>query len=158
MHPWISPVGRSLERRRPPVFCVHYACSSLHSIVQQTPSVTGVSIRVLRLDQTRSFSLSMMAKREGIDRADIPQAGEQLERSLLEEFNCFLERMLKKYPEAWWFHWAMRDTTFGWPMLEHRMQTLHKKPLCMEEEQLVDLHAVLANDFGREFISPPQLL
>lgn len=158
MQPWTTPVGRALAQRQQPIFCVHYACESLHTTAQQTPCVTAVSIRLLGLDQTKSFSLGLMAEREGINSDEVPAAREMLESKLLEEFGCFLERMQQKYPEAWWFHWAMRDMTFGWPMLEHRTRTLLKKPICIEEDRLVDLHAALVEEFGRDFIARPQLL
>lgn len=158
MHPWISAVLKTLEQRRPPLFCVHYACDSLVSARNQTSMVSAIAVRILGLDQTKVFSLGLMAEREGLAPADIAQQRTSLEKSLLEEFNCFLERMNAKYPDAWWFHWAMRDVTFGWPMLEHRVRTLLKTPLHINEEQLVDIHASLVSQYGREFIARPQLL
>lgn len=158
MYPWIPIVRQAMIKRNPPVFCVHYATDFQDSAPCSTANVTAVSIRLLGLDQTKAFSLALMAEREGIPPANISKERQQLERALLEEFWFFLERMNHKYPGAWWFHWAMRDTTFGWPMLEHRAQTLLQRPLPLEAEQLVDLHSVLAVEHGREFVSRPQLL
>lgn len=158
MYPWITEVRRCVERRQPPAFCVHYACDSLISARNQTSMVSAIAVRSLGLDQTKVFSLGLMAEREGMAALDIPKHKTALEKALLDEFNCFLHRMNTKYPDAWWFHWAMRDVTFGWPMLEHRTQTLLKVPLEINEERLVDIHASLANDFGREFVARPQLL
>ncbi|MFT3883361.1 MAG: hypothetical protein QM703_27365 [Gemmatales bacterium] len=158
MYPWIVDVRKCVERRQPPLFCVHYACNSLISATNQTSMVTAIAVRILGLDQTRVFSLGLMAEREGIAATDIQQHKIALEKALLDEFNCFLHRMNTKYTDAWWFHWAMRDVTFGWPILEHRVQTLLKVPLNINEERLVDIHASLAHDFGREFVARPQLL
>lgn len=158
MHPWINSVRQSLIKRTPPVFCVHYACDWLHSVHRSTSIVTAVSVRLLGFDQTKVYSLGLMAEREGIARDEIAAHRDKLERAMLEEFWCFLERMHQKYPSALWFHWAMRDTTFGWPMLEHRAQKLLQRSLPLDAEQLIDLHATLVAERGREFVARPQLL
>ena len=158
MFSWLDSVRQALVKRTAPVFCVHYACDWLHSIARPSPGVTAVSVRLLGLDQTRVFSLGLMAERESIPRNAITTRRHDLEKLLLDELSCFLDRMHAKYPAAWWFHWAMRDTTFGWPMLEHRFQTLLARNLPLEPEQLVDLHALLVAERGREFVARPQLL
>src|SRR5437870_2438799 len=98
MHPWISDVLKTVERRQPPLFCVHYASDSLVSARNQTSMVSAIAVRILGLDQTKVFSLGLMAEREGIAPSEIPQQRTTLERGLLEEFNCFLQRMNTKYP------------------------------------------------------------
>lgn len=106
----------------------------------------------------RLFSLALMAEREQVPAAELGQKAEALERLLLEEFGCFLERMGEKYPRAFWFHWAMRDTTFGWPLLEHRHRALLGRGLPLQEEQLVDFHAALVHEYGPDFAPRPRFL
>lgn len=156
MQVWMQAVETALERRKPPVFCVHYASESLRQA--RSPRVVAIAVRLVGMDQTRLFSLPLMAEREGIAFSAIAQQQLRLERLLLEEFHCFVERMQTKYPTAWWFHWAMRDATFGWPLLQHRME-LHELPdLPLDESCLIDMHASLVKEFGRRFASKPQLL
>ena len=82
MHPWISAVLKTLEQRRPPLFCVHYACDSLVSARNQTSMVSAIAVRILGMDQTKVFSLGLMAEREGLAPADIAQQRTSLEKSL----------------------------------------------------------------------------
>lgn len=153
---WMRSVETALERRKPPVFCVHYASESLRQA--RSPRVLAIAIRPVGMDQTRLFSLPLMAEREGIESSALAQHQYRLEKLLLEEFHCFVERMQKKYPETWWFHWAMRDATFGWPLLQHRCE-MHGLPnLPLDESCLIDMHASLVKEFGRQFAGKPQLL
>lgn len=155
MHPWISAAVRALEQRKTPVFCVHYATPS---IAGERAPIAAVAVRVLGLSQTKLFSQAIMAEREGINTTDIPQHLVALERATLNELLCYVDRMRAKYPDAYWVHWAMRDMTFGWPHLEHRAQLLLARTFALEEERLIDLHAHLALEYGREFVPRPQLL
>lgn len=158
MNRWMKAVVKAVEERMPPVFCVHYACDSFVGARQSSAGVTAIAVRVVGLNQTKVFSLAMMAEREGVPVNAILLKRETLEKKLLEEFHCYVERMNGKYPDAYWCHWAMRDATFGWPMLEHRLRALLQISLCLREEQLIDIHASLAGHYGREFIARPQLL
>jgi excisionase family DNA binding protein len=99
-----------------------------------------------------------MGEREQVPPAEMGGRVEALERLLLEEFGCFLERMRDRYPQTCWFHWAMRDTTFGWPVLEHRHRTLVGRSLPIQEEQLVDFHAALVHEYGPDFVPRPRFL
>jgi predicted DNA-binding transcriptional regulator AlpA len=153
MFPWIIATNRALTQRKPPVFCVHYATLSVD--LERAP-IAAVAVRVLGLSQTKLFSQAIMAEREGV--TSIPQQQKSLEQATLNEFLCYVDRMRAKYPEAYWVHWAMRDMAFGWPHLEHRLQLLLGKTFALDEERLIDLHAHLALEYGREFVPRPQLL
>lgn len=153
---WMRAVETALERRNPPVFCIHYASESLRQA--HSPRVVAIAVRLVGIDQTRLFSLPLMAERDGIELSAIAQHQLRLERLLLEEFQCFVERMQTKYPTAWWFHWAMRDATFGWPLLQHRCEMHGLLNLSLDESCLIDMHASLVKEFGRRFASKPQLL
>lgn len=156
MPPWIKSIREARECREMPLFCVHYA--SHIDPVTHSPKVNALAVHVLGFDQTKVFSMGLMAEREGLSIHDIPHRQLELERLLFDEFHCYLNRMQAKYPAAWWFHWAMRDASFGWPVLEHRSLALLKRSLPITEDQQVDLHAWLTNEYGRDFVPRPQLL
>jgi excisionase family DNA binding protein len=159
MSSWSESVLRAVTYQRVPVFSIHYACEDWKEVgTGLTPRVTAIAIHVLGQDLNRLYSLALMAEREQVPASELPTRAGDLERMLLEEFGCFLERMRERYANTHWFHWAMRDTTFGWPLLEHRHRTLMGRGLPIEEEQLVDFHAVLAQEYGPDFVPRPRFL
>lgn len=130
----------------------------MHVGNERTPRVTAIAVHAVGHDLSRLFSLALMAERERVRASEAEEQAGSLERMLLEEFGCFLERMHAKYPRTLWFHWAMRDTTYGWPLLEHRHRTLVGSSLTMPDEQLVDFHAALAHEYGPDFAPRPRFL
>src|SRR4029079_8515013 len=156
---WAEGVLRAVQYQRVPVFTVHYACEDWMGVGSgQTPRVTAIAVHAIGNELSRLFSLALMAEREQIPAAELEAKAYVLERTLLEEFGCFLERMREKYPQTWWIHWAMRDTTFGWPLLGHRHRALLEGRLPVQEEQLVDFHAALVHEYGPDFAPRPRFL
>lgn len=156
MQSWISAAIRAAETGKSPLFCVHYA--SHQPATASSATVAVLAVHMLGTQQTRLFSQLLMAERSGISSAEMPAHAPLLEKELLDEWHCFLDRMLSKYPGSYWLHWAMRDVAFGWPLLDHRSQLLLKRALPIAEDRLIDLHATLALEYGAHFVEKPQLL
>src|SRR5687767_14773612 len=107
MSHWAEAVLRAVTYQRVPVFTVHYACEDWKVVGKGlTPRVTAVAVHVLGQDLNRLYSLALMAERERVPPGELQPRAEELERLLLEEFGCFLERMRERYPNTVWFHWA----------------------------------------------------
>lgn len=151
MPSWIQAVQQARVCRQYPAFCVQYASQPVEESISH--KVVAIAIYVLGLDQTKLISLDWIAERE-----ELSYTSPALEMMLFDEFHCYLERMQTKYPGAWWFHWAMRDANFGWPVLEQRSLALLKRTLPLETDQFLDFHAHLAQEYGRDFVPRPQLL
>lgn len=145
---------RALVEHRQHVLAVHYSCESLADKPDGTSArVTSIAVRNLADGRTDSFSLHLIAERRRIAQSDIEAAWDELERAMLREFYEFVSRNLT----AKWAHWNMRDTTFGFPALEHRFRVLGGSPVSIPTERTFDVSRFLVARFGSNYVEHPRL-
>jgi hypothetical protein len=147
-------VLNQLLSNRAAVRIVHYACESLDDVqAGNTPRITSIAVRRLDSAQTELFSIMQEAELVGIDHSDIEQHYDDLERALLDSFYSYV----KNAGEVKYVHWNMRDATFGFAALEHRLRTLGGNPVAIPETSRVDLSRLLLDIYGTAYIAHPRL-
>jgi hypothetical protein len=136
------------------MFVIHYSCESFYDRENnpRSPRVTSIAIRNLDTGQTKSFSIHLVAEREGMLDV-IDQHYDQLERAMLEDFfTAARERQHCK-----WLHWNMRDANYGFEALENRLRALGRAPFSIPEANRVDLSRLLVSVYGVGYVGHPRL-
>lgn len=133
---------------------VHYSCESFRDRTDATsPRVTSIAVRDWESGQTESFSLHLVAEREGKTHPTDPAILDSLERTLLKEFFSFVHQ----HQKARWVHWNMRNVNYGFAALEHRARVLGIPPEEIDESRRFDLADHLVTLFGRRLAKHPRL-
>ena len=133
---------------------VHYSCESFYDRADpHSPRITSIAVRNLDSGQTRSFSIHLVAERQGqLD--SIEQHYDALERQMLDDFFDYA----RINQQSRWLHWNMRDANYGFPALEHRHHALGGTPFHLDERNLYDLSRILIGIYGVGYIGHPRLL
>ena len=136
------------------VLIVHYSCESFYKITDgRTPRVTSIAIRNLESAQTESFSIHKVAEQCQIPFDQITEKYDQLEKQMLEEYFAYLQENSSKT----WVHWNMRDTTYGFFAIEHRLKALAGTPVQLPESKKLDLGRGLVTIYGKNYTPHPRL-
>lgn len=133
---------------------VHYSCESFYARENnpRSPRVTSIAVRNLDTGQTKSFSIHLIAERQGL-LDSIEQHYDQLERVMLEDF--FEEVRLRQHCK--WIHWNMRDANYGFEALENRIKALGGSPQSVPDTHRCDLSRVLLSIYGADYINHSRL-
>lgn len=132
---------------------IHYSCEDFNNPKGISPRITSIAVRNFASGQTHSFSLHLIADREGIALNSIEQHYDRLESQMLREFFQFVGRNM----HARWIHWNMRDANFGFPALEHRARVLGVVPEIIPDDRKVDLARTLIDLFGSDYAEHQRL-
>lgn len=136
---------------------IHYSCESFYPervLVDKTPRITSIAVRHTSSGQTRSFSIHKIAEIKHIKFGEIEQYYNYLEKEMLYEFFCFVEKNL----DYIWVHWNMRDIGYGFQAIEHRYKVLGgKSEHLIKDENKVDLARILKGLYGSDYIEHPRL-
>ncbi|MGC0152754.1 hypothetical protein ACPRNU_09885 [Chromobacterium vaccinii] len=133
---------------------IHYSCESFYNRENpRSPRVTSIAIRNLDSGQTKSFSIHLIAERQGLlDSTE--QHYDQLERQMLEEFF----KAVNVRSHCQWLHWNMRDANYGFEALENRIRALGGEPIAtVPEDKRVDLSRILGSIYGAGYSHHPRL-
>jgi hypothetical protein len=121
---------------------------------QLSPRVTSIVVMHLATEQTASFSTHAVAEELGIDRADLFQHLDQIERVLLTSFFEFVRDRRDRY----WVHWNMRNITYGFEHIEHRYRVLTQiDPPSIPIERRLNLNDFLSKRYGSDYCSHPKM-
>ena len=136
------------------VHLIHYSCESFYDRTDgSSPRITSIAVRNLGTGQTVSFSIHLLAEREKLPLAAIPERYNELERAMLEEFYDFVQRHLAFR----WLHWNMRDVNYGFAAIEHRYQVLGGNPITIPDANRTDLAWILIDLYGPAYAAHPRL-
>ncbi len=132
---------------------VHYSCESFYERDNpRSPRVTSIAVRNLDSGQTTSFSIHLVAERQGV-LDSIGNHYDALEREMLISF--FDNLRTKSHCK--WMHWNMRDANYGFEALENRLLALGGQPVALDERNRYDLSRILVGMFGNSYIGHPRL-
>jgi hypothetical protein len=136
------------------VCVVHYSCESFYNRGDnpQSPRITSIAVRNLESAQTHSFSIHLVAERQGMLES-IQQHFDALERQMLEGFFDFA----RTRQHCSWLHWNMRDANYGFIALENRLRALGGVPFEIDERKRIDLARLLIAIYGVGYIQHPRL-
>ena len=83
------------------IYIIHYSCENLNDNNEgYSPRITSIAIVHIASDTTHSFSIHLIAEELGINRSDIKQKYDEVEKVMLNEYNEFL----KNHQDAIWIH------------------------------------------------------
>lgn len=133
---------------------IHYSCESFYDRLEATsPRITSVAVRNLGSAQTVSFSIHLVAERQGIAFDKIVVNYDKLEKAMLDDFYSYV----KQNSNSKWLHWNMRDINYGFLALEHRYRVLKGSPIVIPGVQLFDMAACLVDIYGPSYIPNPRM-
>jgi hypothetical protein len=108
---------------------IHYACESFDSATEAPPRIWLIVVKNMVTGEIRQF-------------------GDPDEKKLLKAFTALAGTV----PNAWWIHWNMRDSTFGFDAIDERCQRQDLKPVGIQYSQRFDLSAHLVQTHGSAYI------
>ena len=136
------------------VIVIHYSCESFYDRPDgSSPRITSIAVANLKSAQTNSFSIHLMAEREGVSPTAISSHYNELERLMLDEFYEYVRR----HTGYKWLHWNMKNIHYGFQAIAHRYRVLGGEPLVVQETDLVDLPRLLYAIYGPRYARHPRL-
>lgn len=137
------------------VYAIHYACQSFYEGQQLASTrVACIAVRQVTSGQVTTFSIAKTAELYNIAPADIAVNWNSLERAMLGDFYEFV----RANRTARFVHWNMRDDTFGFSAVAHRMQVLGRKPEEIPVQNCYDLARLLIELFGDGYVKKKERL
>lgn len=114
---------KNLKGNKASVYLIHYSSEALSDENDGlTPRITSIAALHFATKTMHSFSLHLVAEKEGIAGDKIDQNLDLLESKMLEEYFSFVG----SHQENIWIHWNMNNINFGFEVLEHRMEVLNE--------------------------------
>ena len=147
---------RAVSRHPDKFYIIHYSSQSLYDegIDGLSPRITSIVVMHYATRQTVSFALHAVAETLGIEKSEVENRYNDLEKVLLERFFAFLRDRREKY----WIHWNMRNLTFGFEHLEHRYRSLcQSEPPSVPVEVRLNLNDIMKERYGSDFAKDPKM-
>jgi hypothetical protein len=136
------------------VIVIHYSCESFFNRPEGTsPRITSIAVSSLSSRIAASFSIHQIAERRHFSREKLEEHYDELEKQMLDEFYDHV----RQHQNHKWLHWRMRNSTYGFPALEHRYRVLGGKPPHLPETDLFELPRILKRIYGPDYISHNRL-
>lgn len=139
------------------VYLIHYSCQNLNDSNEgYSPRITSIAVLYLKSSQLNSFSVHTIAEELKIDKNDIKNHFDDIEKLIVERFFKFAE---SKGENAYWVHWNMKNVNFGFEHLEHRYRILtQNEPFHINEKNRYNLSSMLSHKYGPKYASHPKML
>ncbi|MBZ0164627.1 MAG: hypothetical protein K8H74_18180 [Notoacmeibacter sp.] len=136
-------------------YIIHYSCQSLYDDNDGlSPRITSIAITHYSTEQTLSFSTHAMAEQLHIERQNVKERFDDIEKELLNEFYKFIRDRRDMY----WIHWNMRNLTYGFEHIEHRYRTLTgTEPPVIPVERRINLNEILKSRYGSGYVKDPKM-
>jgi hypothetical protein len=145
---------KTIRDNRNNLFIIHYSCEAFIDNEQRiTPRISAICVRKFSEGITQSFSIHLEAEIKGLDKNNIEEQYNELEKSMLTNFYEFL----KLHKNAYFIHWNMRDVNYGFQAIEQRYSMLGGRPTAIEENKRIDLAQLLSNMYGPNYIEHPRM-
>ena len=139
------------------VWVIHYSCESFHDRPEgRSPRITSIALRRLSDAQTSSFSIHKIAELKRVPFNKIEDEYDCLEKEMLQQFY----NHLKKFQQAQYLHWNMRDANYGFQAIEHRFRVLGGTDTefhLVDDKSKTDLARLIIDIYGTAYIGHPRL-
>lgn len=147
---------KKINAQKEKIYFIHYSCQSLSDDNEgYSPRITSIAVLHMVSKQMYSFSIHLVAERLGINRDEIFNRYEEIERKMLEDFFTFVEERLSN---SIWIHWNMSNINFGFETLEHRYSVLsNKTSKHIDENNKYNLSHILRDKYGRDYAKDPKM-
>lgn len=148
---------RYLDENYDRIYCIHYSCQNLNDENEgYSPRITSIAVLHMSSNQMTSFSMHLIAEELHIDRHNIVEKYDEIERIMLIRFFEFIK---KRNKDAIWLHWNMRNINFGFEALEHRYRVLTgNKPSHIAEEARFNISTLISEKYGYNYADDPKML
>ena len=146
---------REIKKAPENFYVIHYSCQSLYDDNEAlSPRITSIAITHYATEQTVSFSTHSIAEELHLQRENVRERFDEVERALLEGFYAFIRDRRDKY----WVHWNMRNLTYGFEHLEHRYRVLGgTNASVIPVERRLNLNDLLSDRYGGGYAAHPKL-
>lgn len=147
---------RHLKNNETNLLVVHYSSESLGDGNEGlSPRITSIAVLHVSSWTMHSFSIHLVAERQGVGKDDISSRYDELEGLMLQDFNEFvLGRQ-----ESDWLHWNMSNINFGFEAISHRYEVLkHKKAALIPDTRRFNLSYLIEGVYGRNYVDDPKML
>lgn len=102
-----------------------------------------------------SFSIHLIAEKLNINRDEIFDRYEEIEREMLSEFFDFVGQRIDN---SIWIHWNMSNINYGFEALEHRYTILtNEESKHINENNKYNLSRILKKKFGNDYVKDPKM-
>lgn len=144
-----------LRKNEDLIYIIHYSCENLNDNNEgYSPRITSIAIVHIASDTTHSFSIHLVAEQMKIDRDEIKDKYNKVEKVMLEEFNTFI----KNHSNALWIHWNMSNINYGFQAIEHRYEVLTKNQLNeVSDTRKFNLSNMILGIYGKKSIDHPRM-
>ena len=143
-------------RRHPENFyIIHYSCQNLNDENEGlSPRITSIAVTHYATEQTVSFSTHAIAEEFHIQRNQVLNDFDRIERELLKRFFTFGRERRDRY----WIHWNMRNLTYGFEHLEHRYRILGEQNApVIPIDRRINLSDMIADRYGSGYATHPKM-
>ena len=144
-----------LEKNKDSIYIIHYSCENLNDNNEgYSPRITSIAIIHVETDTTHSFSIHLVAEQLKIDRNEIKNKYDDIEKVMLEEFNHFI----KNHQDGLWIHWNMSNINYGFQAIEHRYKVLTgKDAIKISDLKKFNLSKMILGIYGKDCVEHPRM-
>lgn len=144
-----------LKENKDAIYIIHYSCENLNDNNEgYSPRITSLAIIHVESDTTHSFSIHLVAEQMKIDRSEIKNRYDDIEKVMLEEFNDFI----KNHQEGLWIHWNMSNINYGFQAIEHRYKVLTGKEASkVSDLKKFNLSKMILGIYGKDCVEHPRM-
>ena len=146
-----------IESKREKVYFIHYSCQNLSDENEAySPRITSIAVLHMLSSQMHSFSIHLIAEEMHIQRENIFEEYDDIERNMLEKYFNFISN---RKEDSIWIHWNMTNINYGFETLEHRFKVLTgKDPIHIDEHNKFNLSYILKRRYGSNYAKDPKML
>lgn len=144
-----------LQQNMDKIIYIHYSCENLGDDNEGlSPRITSIAVLTHNGEYLKSFAFNTAAEKLHIEKNNIEQNLDVIEKKLLEDFFEFVN----DHYDYYWIHWNMTNMNFGFEALEHRYEVLHdEKPKHLSEEKRFNLSKLIAMKYGSNYVDDPKM-
>jgi hypothetical protein len=147
---------KAIKKHPERYYLIHYSSERLFDEASGnlSPRITSVVIMHFQTRQIQSYALHAVAETLRIEREDVADRYDDIERELLTRLFDFI----REHRQSNWIHWNMRSLVFGFEHLEHRYRLLTKTeaPVIPIESRL-NLNDIFKIRYGADYAADPKL-
>lgn len=142
---------KKIDKDKSKYLIIHYSCESFYDDKSKSSRISAIAVESYATKQTKLFSVNSVAEKKSI--TDIELNYTQLERTMLREFNKFVE----KNKDMTWIHWNMRDGSFGFSAIDHRCAVINVKSNEILDSKKLNLAQLMTDLYGKSYVESPHM-
>jgi len=146
---------KHLIQNKNKILFIHYSCQNFTDKNHElSPRITSIAVLFNNGHILKSFSIHYTAEILHIDRNDIENRYNDIEKVMLSDFFKFAESQY----DYIWLHWNMSNINYGFEALEHRYKVLTGKDAYkISEENKYNLSKLILNKYGKNCVDDPKM-